>query len=48
MEKKYVSTDNLYKNLVDRIHAGQLANTPYRTIRSKKNDPKWMTGRLKH
>ena len=43
-----IRTDELYETFVDRIHTGQLANIPYRTIRSKKNDPKWMTGRLKH
>ena len=37
----------LYNYFVNKIQAGQLANIPYRAIRSDNNDPKWMTARLK-
>ena len=43
-----LNSDELYKYFVDRLHTGQLANIPYRAIRSQKTDPKWMTVRLKH
>ncbi len=43
-----VNVDELYKYFVDKLHAGHLANIPYRAIRSQKNDPKWMTARLKY
>ena len=41
-------SDNEINYLVNKIHAGQLANIPCRAIRSDNNDPKWMTARLKH
>ncbi len=43
-----VNVDELFKYFVEKVHTGQLANIPYRAIRSQKNDPKWMTARLKH
>ncbi len=43
-----VNVNDLYKYFVDKLHIGQLANIPYRAIRSQKNYPKWMTTRLKH
>ncbi len=43
-----VNVHELYKYFVDKVHTGQLANIPYRAIRSQKNYPKWMTARLKH
>ncbi len=35
-----VNVDEMYKYFVDKVHTGQLANIPYRTIRSQKNVPK--------
>ncbi len=43
-----VNVDKLYKYFIDKFHTCQLANILYRTIRSQKNNPKWMTTRLKH
>ena len=43
-----VRAEEEYTFFVDNLIAGQKNNIPYRTIRSQKNDPKWMTTRLKH
>ena len=40
--------EKMYNCFVDNLHAGQLANIRYRAIRTDRNDPKWMTARLKH
>ena len=40
--------DILYSKFVDSIIHCQKLSIPYKTFRCRKNDPKWMTDRLKH
>lgn len=42
------AVNELYNYSVDKLHAGQLSNIPYRTITIGMNYPKWLTARLKH
>lgn len=43
-----INVDDMKNNFVNNSQAGQLANIPYRALRSDRNDPRWMTARLKH
>ena len=40
--------EGIYNCFVNNLYAGQIANIPYRAIRTDRNDPKWMNARLKH
>ena len=42
------SVERDYNELVRVLMEGQKKYIPYRKIRSQRNEPKWMTARLKH
>ena len=43
-----VKAEEAYIIFLDNLIAGQKLNIPYRAIRSRRNDPKWMTNKLKY
>ena len=38
-----VKAEEAYTFFLDNLIAGQKLNIPYRAIKSRRNDPKWMT-----
>ena len=42
------TVDEVYEYFVDRLHMGQAAIIPYKTLRSQKDKPKCMTDRLRN
>ena len=47
-EVSEVKAEEAYTFFIDNLIAGQKLNIPYRAIRSRRNDPKWMTNKLKY
>ena len=43
-----VKAEEAYTFFLDNLIVGQKLNIPYRAIRSRRNDPKWMTNKLKY
>ena len=43
-----IKAEEAYTFFLDNLIAGQKLNIIYRVIRSHRNDPKWMTNKLKY
>ncbi|MPC96909.1 hypothetical protein E2C01_092190 [Portunus trituberculatus] len=36
-----INVGEVHNYFLDKLHRGQVANIPYKTIKSQRNDPKW-------
>ena len=47
-QEEEITIEEEYERIIEQLITGQMINIPYKEIRTKNNDPKWMTDKIKH